>query len=90
MILRSPVATVWSSCPPAASEISVLSNPRVVVAGRIDRRRFAPDLVDEDRVDRLLANGVAAACLNSTQSREQRVDGGVPYRTDSSAVYCGH
>ena len=26
----------------------------------------------KDRVDQLLANGVAAACLNSTQSREQQ------------------
>lgn len=51
----------------------MLSNPRVV-AGWIDRRRFALDLVDERPVDQLLANGVAAACLNSTQSREQQLE----------------
>ena len=28
----------------------------------------------KDQVDQLLANGVAAACLNSTQSREQQQD----------------
>lgn len=37
----------------------------------------------KDRVDQLLANGVAAACLNSTQSREQQLEvmaGAVPDR----------
>lgn len=28
----------------------------------------------KDQVDQLLANGVAAACLNSTQSREQQLE----------------
>lgn len=40
--------------------------------GRSDGRGLTADLADEGRVDQLLANGVAAACLNSTQSREQQ------------------
>ncbi len=40
------------------------------------------------RVDQLLANGVAAACLNSLKAASSsEVMAGVPYRTDSSAVY---
>lgn len=37
----------------------------------------------KDQVDQRLANGVAAACLNSTQSREQQLEvmaGAVPDR----------
>ncbi len=40
--------------------------------GRSDGRGLTADLADEGPVDQLLANGVAAACLNSTQSREQQ------------------
>lgn len=47
LILRSPVATVWSSCPPAAANLCAIKSR--VVAGRIDRRRFAPDPLMKDQ-----------------------------------------
>ncbi|NYY76479.1 hypothetical protein DMI62_02630 [Escherichia coli] len=48
---------------------------------------FTTDFVDEDQVDRLQANGVAAACLNSTQTREQQLEVMTGCRANPPAVY---
>ncbi len=51
----------------------MLSNS-CLIAKRPYRGCFTADFVDEDQVDQLQANGVAAACLNSTQTREQQLE----------------
>ncbi|SQD08022.1 ATP-dependent DNA helicase RecQ [Escherichia coli] len=61
-----PVAIAWSSCH-RWRKIPLLSNS-CLIAKRPYRGCFTADFVDEDQVDQLQANGVAAACLNSTQT----------------------
>ncbi len=54
-------------------KIPLLSNS-CLIAKRPYRGCFTADFVDENQVDQLQANGVAAACLNSTQTREQQLE----------------